>query len=247
MRFARALSLLAVVLLSVGCTTAPQHADLPLDTQIANLERTQEQMRKQYEAMGQTLGRLETRIAELKARAARRAEAIATLPTPAPRAAAPAAESLTSEPAAQAQPTNLVVGDLTNEDLRVLEQEAARTAPAATAPIPPVREQAAPTTPAAPRGGKSYLVHVASYLDTAPIRPGWRQISSKNPAELRGLKPYVTPFVDNQERRWLRLSVGDFTSKAAAHERCDALKAAGTWCDVLEVNTNSIRELRMSN
>lgn len=235
MRFVHMLALFAVILLGAGCTTTPEHADVPLDTQIANLERTQKQMRIQYNTMGQTLNRLEARIAELKARAAHRAEAVAALPTPAPRASAPVAAALPDKPAAPDKPTNLVVGGLTNDDLRVQAQEAARTAPAAAAAPAPVPQ----------RGGKSYLVHLASYLDTAPIRPGWRQLSSQNAAGLRGLTPYVTPFVDAQQRRWLRLSVGGFATATAAHERCAALKASGTWCDVLEVNTNSMRELRM--
>lgn len=234
-----------------ACTAASTSSnEADLSGQIASLERTQAQMRIQYNTMGHTLTRLEQRIAELKARAGQQRAAAANeapAPSPAPRAAVTRTRvddnkpmQLVSTPAPrraqpaapQARPQSTpAVGTLTEQDMEV---------------------QAAPSAavrPSAGRnanrnvGGQSYLVHLASYLDTGPVRPGWRELSRKYAAPLDGLAPYVTPYTDNQDRRWLRLSAGPFSTSSSAQERCNALKAQGGWCEIMRVSNASLREL----
>lgn len=245
-------------LVLVGCSSTgrePIASGTTLTTQIANLERTQQQMRKQYDALGETLTRLETRIAALKGQQDRN---VATLPQPASTAPAPQAAperttvttTVTTTETSGQKPTGptTLVGDLTDQDMAVQAVPAAAITPAAAAPeAPAAQTEAAKPAPArAAAGGRpqTYLMHLASYLDSAPVKPGWRQLSEKNASALAGLKPYVTPYNDNQDRRWLRLSAGPFNTSSEAHKGCEAVKAAGGWCDVLQVATSSMRELR---
>lgn len=222
----------------------------PLSVQIENLERTERQMHKQYVELGETLTKLGTRISELRTRAAQQRRAAATLPVPTAQAAAAATPApAPAEPAPEpAKPTELAastpapapapaappaVGGLTDQDI------SAQAAPAPTAPTASPSPEAPVLTP----NGASYLVHVASYLDTSQVKPGWRELSTKHAEALRGLKPYVTLFVDGQRRHWLRLS-GGVTSPAQAAKRCEQIKQAGDWCEVLRSPNAAMRELR---
>jgi hypothetical protein len=88
-------------------------------------------------------------------------------------------------------------------------------------------------------GGRFYLVHLASYLHESQVAPGWRQIEAKQGGLLTGLSPYTTGFTDTRGRHWLRLNAGTLPSRTEATQRCDALKATGEWCDVVEATANS--------
>lgn len=237
MRYILALAFTGCLLFATGCTsTQADYANPPLDRQIAGLERTQQQMRKQYDAMGETLIRLEQRISDLKAQQAVHASgkpAVAATAINKPTQLVASNTPPATNPTPAAATSSSTIGDLTDQDME------AQAVPAAA-----IKPAAAPVTMAVPQNGQSYLVHLASYLDTAPVKPGWRQLSRQNSEQLSNLKPYLTAYTDNQRRRWLRLSAGPFTTSAAAKQRCEELKAAGGWCDVLQVQTAAMRELR---
>lgn len=236
----RALSRIALIgILTVLSACAGQNSVQPdLTVQIQNLERTEAQLRIQYNTIGHTLTRLESRIADLKERAAQQNAMAAELPKPMATGPAKPAPLVPVTKPTDITPPPAEVGGLTEADM--VDPTAPSAEPAKPAPPHPAAH--APAREAQ----YSYVVHLASYLDTAPIRNGWRQLSRKYGNRLDGLKPYLTPFMDAQNRRWLRLSVGPLTDAASAKERCDAIKqmGSGDWCEVLRVSTSSMRELR---
>jgi len=212
-----------------ACSTSSDGTPPDLRGQIETLERTQQQMRKQYDNLGVTLIRLESRIARLKARANNNPLPSNDSPEPAP-VAAPEREPVVSNGPVTLAPA---IGGLTEQDMQVQ-----------ATPQSPV--SAAPTNIAPAAGGQTYIVHLASYLESAPVRAGWQQLSQQQRAQIGDLKPYVTSFEDTQNRKWLRLSAGPLSSSGAAHQRCDAIKANSGWCDVLRVNASALRELHVN-
>lgn len=240
MRVLPKISLLGfLTLLSACASPAPEAGSPNLTAQIANLERTEAQLRTQYNSIGDTITRLESRIADLKTRAAQQRAMVAELPKPTATGPATPAPAVPEIKPTDIAPPPSEVGSLTDADM-------ADPAMPATAPATPAAAVAEPAKPAepAPAGRFSYVVHLASYVDTAPIRHGWTQLSAKYGDKLEGLKPYLTPFNDAQGRKWLRLSAGPLADANSARQRCDAIKQMGDWCEVLRVSTNSMRALR---
>lgn len=249
MRLTRKLALACLLFALSACATSPAvMTDRNLTTQIANLEHTEGQLRNQYNTIGLTLTKLEARITELKAQHEKN---MASLPAPVAEAQAVKPTVMTPEkpeppPAMDADEAKSdhpvsIIGGLTDQDMSI---QSASTAPAPQpmAMAPSSSPQPATAAPAA--SGVRYIVHLASYLNEAPIKHGWQQLTAANSNLLNGLKPYLSKFDDSQHRHWLRLSAGPFTSHEKAEQRCASLKAAGTWCDVLQEDASNLRMLR---
>lgn len=212
-----------------GCATQAANqgeAVLPsLKAQISSLERTEAQLRSQHAAMGRTLEQLSDRIADLKIRAATPSTSVkpAIAPTTTPPASPAITGPTTLVPVTPAQaPSRPQVSRLTPTDLDIEKTD---------------------TITAANASRQVYVVHLASYMQSAQVRTGWSELKQQHATSLAGLRPYVTTYKDAQERNWLRLSAGPLGSRQEAEKRIQALKAEGTWCEVLQVPVQSMRTL----
>ncbi|RMD89706.1 MAG: hypothetical protein D6807_03190 [Alphaproteobacteria bacterium] len=86
---------------------------------------------------------------------------------------------------------------------------------------------------AAAAGGETFGVHLASYRDAEKARAGWQVLLDTYPELLKGLAPRLEPFdLGTLGGRYLRLVAGPFADVAPARERCEALRAAGAFCQV---------------
>lgn len=222
----RVLPIVFSLLLLAGCVGADMA--VPEDSasrmsQIEKLEKNATQLRRQYEAMGRTLARIEAELQNMKSSSTAKAE-----PQPVAKPVAPVAVAAAEE----TKPTPLVpqATALTSGDLEI-KPEAPAPAQTASAEV-----KAEPEV--------IYLLHVASYLEASQVKPGWREIFEQHNAALAGLKPYVTAYQDTRRHDWLRVSAGPFATAEEAQKRCNTYKAnSGNWCDVLSSTKQSARPL----
>ncbi len=223
----RVLPIVISLLFLAGCVGADMSTpenDSSRMSQIEKLEKNATQLRRQYEAMGRTIARMEAELQNLKSATVAKLE-------PQPVAAKPVAPVAVAA-AEETKPTSLVpqAAPLTTGDLEIK-------------PEPPTPTQAA-VAEAKPQPTVIYLLHVASYLEAAQVKPGWQEISKQHSAELAGLKPYVTAYQDTRRHDWLRVSAGPFATAEEAQERCKTYKAnSGNWCDVLSSTQQAARPL----
>ena len=222
----RVLPIVISLLLLAGCVganVATPEDDSSRTAQIEKLEKNATQLRRQYEAMGRTIARMEAELQNLKSTTTAKAE-------PQPVAAKPVAPVAVAA-AEETKPTQLVpqAAALTSGDLDIK-------------PEAPALVQAASAEPK-PQPEVIYLLHVASYLEASQVKPGWRQVLEQHSAALAGLKPYVTAYQDTRRHDWLRVSAGPFATAEEAQERCKAYKASGNWCDVLSSTKQAARPL----
>lgn len=84
------------------------------------------------------------------------------------------------------------------------------------------------------QGSGLYAIHLASYYRIADARAGWALLSSHTNGALNGLTPRVEHADLGAKGRFERLKAGPFYSRADADARCDALKAAGFYCQITD-------------
>lgn len=230
----RSFRLSAVVLLLAlaGCASseapserAAPHSSFTIDQRIGELESAAQQLRNQHAVMGETIARLESRIATLKQTGLPVAAPKPAEPPPAPAAPAPAAEP--EKPAAEAAPATEPEQQKEEQVAALTEEDMVQEAPK------PVDAAAVPDS--------GYLLHIASYLQEEQVKPGWAQLSAQYAKPLEGTKGYTTSFKDDRGRTWQRLSAGVFVREDDAKDRCSQLKAAGGWCEVISAQRKDTR------
>ena len=224
----RVLPIVISLLFLAGCVGADMSTpenDSSRMSQIEKLEKNATQLRRQYEAMGRTIARMEAELQNLKSATVAKLE-------PQPVAAKPVAPVAVAA-AEETKPTQLVpqAAPLTSGDLEIK--------PEAPAPVQAAGAEPKPQT----QSEVIYLLHVASYLEASQVKPGWNQVLEQHSAALAGLKPYVTAYQDTRRHDWLRVSAGPFATAEEAQERCKAYKASGNWCDVLSSTKQAARPL----
>lgn len=235
------LSLSGLLLLGACAPTLPVQVEpegytsRPASERIQDLESAAAQLREQQLAMGQSLTWIEGQIKAMRHQESLEGSPLAAPvtappaqphhPTPAPAATPP---DTPTEKHSEASPTPLVpaaepatVSALSNEDMDVEPDHPHNEGSAATA-------------------SSGFAVHLASYARPGQLMRGWQEIKQHNGTSLEGLEPFGSRFTDARGRHWVRLNVGPFETRRAAADRCSAIKATGTFCDVQEVSADSI-------
>lgn len=93
---------------------------------------------------------------------------------------------------------------------------------AKTAPVKPAQVKAAPVKTAALAGG--WRIQVGAFSDAARARALWASLE-RNVGGMKGLQPYLV-----KAGAVTRLQAGPLPSKAAAEQKCAAVKSAGQPC-----------------
>lgn len=83
-------------------------------------------------------------------------------------------------------------------------------------------------------GAGSYLVQIAAFRDEATAERAWRSAVSRKPALYGGASKYVQRADLGARGVFYRLRVGAFSDRQAAGDFCEALKAAGEDCIVVQ-------------
>ncbi len=216
MRFT-SVALFASLTVLTACASQPAPTPVvkaPAKTaSVSDLELVTANLREQHEAMSETLTWLDGEVTALRA-----AEKLAPAKVLSPETVAPSSKDDTEAPetADDTPPTKAEVGELTEQDMAATETKAAT--PEATKQVP--------------------MIHLASYLHADQADAGWATLQNRYPAQLAGLKVATMAYTDKNGQVWERLLAGPFATKADASARCDEIKTAGGWCEVLNGPAN---------
>lgn len=79
-----------------------------------------------------------------------------------------------------------------------------------------------------------YALHLASYRSDDHAQQGWRLLQADAGATLAGLTPRIEVADLGSKGVYRRLKAGPFNTKAEAASRCEALRAAGHYCQLTD-------------
>lgn len=106
--------------------------------------------------------------------------------------------------------------------------------PADAAPTTPTVAEASPSKPTQVAAAGNFLLQLGAFSTRESALNGWSQYSKQYPGSLAGLGPDVESVTNAAGKTLFRLRAAALPSRAAADQRCTALKSAGKGCFVVE-------------
>lgn len=222
--------------------TSTTESNEQLEERISRLEEAEERMRKQYEAMGETLTWLRGEIRALRSHHRIQYKPLPQQEINATHSLKQSDVKINPEDREQATAETTPaphVAPLSEKDLAISPENSTTTRNTNTEP------EVKSTNTGVEEDESIYLVHLASYKSTAPLQQGWQSLKQKTPQAMVNTTPCATAFQDQAGKEWVRLSAGPFSTRAEAKQKCEQIKTEGGWCDTItstDANTSCMAE-----
>lgn len=154
------------------------------------------------------------------------------------------------------QAMRIELGLMNSRMTELVTQHAVAEAP--QPPMPqPVAQVAAPKKHAAPKplpaalpkpaapmkagdGTRYFSVHLASYKRRADAVRGWMDLKKRFSGTLKALEPRLADTKLGDKGKFLRLKAGPFPTWSAADKACEALRAKGWICTVMDFSGETL-------